>query len=122
MNKKGVIDNLLFQVSYVVFASAIGLAVLYFVFVSTSDTSLQTKIYQEDLKQTINKMLSSPAIKLKVDYELPEHIKFNQENNKITLSVGEINLQVSYQQRQNAEIKFTRNKNSLIMEKNEKIS
>lgn len=122
MDKKGVVNRLMLEIFFLITAAAVGSIVLYFVFISTNDLSLQTKIYQEDLEQTLNKMQTSKAQKITVSYELPENIKFEEKKNKIFLSDGEIDFEVKYLKKDNSEIKFARNKNILILEKNEKIS
>ena len=120
MDKKGVVNHLLFELSYIVFATAVSVAALYFVFTVTSDTSLQARIYQKDIEQTLNTISRSPAHELKVTYELPENFKFIQKNSQIYISDGEIELAVNYDK--NVHLKFTREKNNLILEKNEKFS
>ena len=122
MDKKGVMQRLLFEISYIVFSAATGLAVLYLVLTSLNDTSLQTKIYAEDIEQTISTMLASDANVLKVNYALPEKIEFVQKNNKIFLSDGEVELEIKYEDKENIALKFSREQDILLMEKNEKIS
>jgi hypothetical protein len=122
MDKKGVMQRLIFEISYIVFSSAIGLAVLYFVLTSLNDSSLQTKIYAEDMEQTLNTMQLSDADVLKINYALPENIKFIQKDNRIFLSDGEVELEVKYNEKENVALKFNRETEILLMEKYEKIS
>jgi len=122
MDKKGVIQRFLFEISYIVLSSAIGLAALYFVLTSLNDSSLQTKIYAEDIEQTINTMQISEADVLKIKYNLPENIEFIQRDNKIFLSDGKVELEVEYNEKENMVLKFNREKETLFMEKDEKIS
>jgi pyruvate kinase len=121
MDKRGAVKRLLFEISFIVFAVAVSLSVLYFVFIATNDTSLQTKLYQEDLEQVIHQMNIAKANNLKVKYDLPEIFKIEQKNSKFFISDGEVELEIKYEKEEDSEIKAIRDKNILNLEKNEKL-
>ena len=119
MNKRGAVKRLMFEIAYIVFAAIIGLTVLYFVFSSTKDTSFKAKVYAEDLAQTVDTMQVLSAKNIKINYFLPEDFKFNLDENYVYVNDKDIQIKAKYSKKDNNEIKFSRNKDILILEKNE---
>jgi len=120
MNKRGSVKRLMFEIAYISFAVLIGLSVLVYVYSLTNDTTLKAKIYAEDIANTINSMNNAKAFKIKVTYELPEVYKFNLDQEYVYVNDKEI--KIKYNNKQNSKISFTRNKDSLVIEKNEQES
>lgn len=123
MNKRGDTDRLLFEIAYISFAVFIGLAVLYFVNTSTKDTSFQAQIYAKDISKTIEVMQNLQANKLRVKYELPEEYTFNLGESYVyvTPKDQEKPQKEAYSKKENLIIKFERQGEFIILEKNENI-
>ena len=122
MNKSGSVKRLMFEIAYISFAVLIGLSVLVFVYSLTNDTTLKAKLYSEDLVSTINSMNNAKANKIVLNYEIPEVYKVNIDQDYVYVTDKKIQIKSKYNNKQNSKITFTRNKNNLILEKNEQES
>lgn len=127
MNKKGETEIFTFQIGLFLFAIAIGLALLYYTYVNTNDTSFQAKLYEIDIRNTLTEMSLSRANAIKIDYNLPENFEFTQDKERFFISDGKVKLEINYVKKENFDYKAARNKDLLILEKkeiekNEKIS
>ena len=122
MNKKGSVKRLMFEIAYISFAVLIGLSVLVFVYSLTNDTTLKAKLYSEDLVSTINSMNNAKAHKIVINYEIPEVYKVNIDQDYVYVNDKEIQVKSKYNNKQNSKITFTRDKNNLILGKNEQES
>ncbi len=120
MDKKGDTQILMFEIAYISFAILIGLAVLYFVYSNTKDTSFQAKLYSQDIANTIGIMQSVNGNKIIVNYELKENFQFRLDDNFVYVIDEDIIIKSKYAKSKNSEIKFERKDDLLILEKNDK--
>ena len=122
MNKRGSIKRLMLEIAYISFAVMIGLAVLVFVYTSTNDTTLKAKLYAEDLVSTINAMNNAEANQIKASFSISEIYKIDIDQDYVYVNDKEIQVKSKYNKKPNSQITFTRNKDTLILEKNEQES
>ncbi len=119
MDKRGDTKQLLFEISFITFAALVGLTVLIYVNSNTKDIGFQANIYSKDIELALNAMQNSDADKIKAVISLPPEFEFNLDNNYIYIKSKDISVKEKYVKKPNAEIKFERTKETLILEKNE---
>ncbi len=122
MNKRGDSRRLMNEVGFILFGLFIIGISIYFVVSKLNDTTLKARIFGEDIANTLEVMQFLPEENIKISYHLPENFKFDLNENFVLINDGKAEIKVPYRKNHDISLKFKRQKETLILEKNEKIA